>query len=59
MTSTMLRKAFENSRQLRRRLALSKDHLGHADPQRAVMIDFGEAEVLEGHVAEACYGIVR
>jgi hypothetical protein len=43
----------EDSRDLRRSLALSEDDFGHAIAQSAVVIDFGESEILERQVAEA------
>jgi hypothetical protein len=40
-------------------LAFSEDDFGHASAQGAVMIDFREAEVLKGQVAQAVYRVVR
>ena len=48
----------ENSSHLRRSLAFSKDDLGHAGAQGAVMIDLREAEVFERHVTQARHCIV-
>ncbi len=38
---------------LSRSLAFSEDDFGHADAQGTVMIDFGEAEIFERHMAQA------
>ncbi len=43
---------------LRGGLARGKDHLRHAGAQRAVMIELGEAKVLEGQIAQAVQGFV-
>jgi hypothetical protein len=43
----------EDSRDLRRRLAFTEDDLRHTRAQGAMMIDFGEAEILEGQMAQA------
>ena len=50
--------AGENSCDLRRGLAFSEDDFRHASAQGAVMIDFGEAEIFEGQMAQAGDGIV-
>jgi hypothetical protein len=38
---------------LRRRFTFPEDHFGEAMPQGAVMIQLGEAQILEGKVAHA------
>jgi hypothetical protein len=48
----------ENLRHLSGRFALAENHLGHALAQGAVMVDLGEAQVLEGEMAEALDGFV-
>ena len=55
----MFRQASENRRYLRRSLSLAKYHLGHANTQGAMVIDFGKAQILEGKVAQAGNGVVR
>ena len=40
-------------RDLRGALALAEDHLGHAAAERAMLVDLGEAEILEGQMAQA------
>jgi hypothetical protein len=40
------------------RFAGGKDHLGHALAEGAMVVDFGEAQVLEGEVAKTIYGFV-
>ena len=42
-----------------RRFAQAEDDFGHPVAQRAVVIDLGEAEILEGHVAHAFHGFVN
>jgi hypothetical protein len=54
----MFGKASENSCDLRRRLAFSEDDLGHAISQGTVMVDFCEAEIFKGQMAETGDGIV-
>ena len=48
----------EDAGDLRRRLAFSENDFGHAGSQGAMMIDFREAEIFEGHVAQTRDGIV-
>ena len=40
-------------RDLRGALALAEDHFRHAAAQRAMLVDLGEAEILEGQMAQA------
>src|ERR1700677_593479 len=40
-------------RDLRGAFALAEDHLRYAAAERAMLVDFGEAEILEGQVAQA------
>ena len=42
----------EDASNLRRCLPRSQNHLGHAGADGAVMVNLGEAEVLEGHVTQ-------
>src|SRR5205807_7886630 len=49
----------EYLRHLRRRLAFTEDHLGHAHTQGAVMIHLGKAEIFKGQMPQALHGIVR
>ncbi|MGA7568819.1 MAG: hypothetical protein WBW53_22395 [Terriglobales bacterium] len=37
---------------------MSKDHFGHALTKGTVVIDLGEAEILEGQMAQALDGLV-
>jgi hypothetical protein len=52
-------KTFENTGYLRRRFSLAEYDLRHSDSQSSMMIHFGEAQVLEGKVAQALNGIIR
>ena len=45
--------------QLGRRLAWRKNHLRHAHPQGAMMVDLREAQVLKWQVPEPLDGMVR
>ena len=40
------------------RFALGKNHFGHALAQGAMVVEFGETEVLKGQVAQALDGFV-
>jgi hypothetical protein len=51
--------AGEDLRNLCGRLAGAKNNLWHAGAERAVMIEFGESNVLEREVAETVKGIVH
>jgi hypothetical protein len=48
----MLRQPGEDVRDLRRSLALSENHLGHARAQGAMMVDLGKVQVFKGHMAK-------
>ncbi len=54
----MCGQASEDSGELGRRFALGENHLGHALPESAMVVEFGEAQILEGQVAEALDGFV-
>ena len=54
----MFSEAGENLREVRGRLALAQNHLGHAGAQAAVMINFGKTEIFEGKMAQAVDGVV-
>jgi hypothetical protein len=54
----MLRQTFEYGRDLRRRLALAKHHFRHADSQRAMMVNFREAQIFKWQVAKPLDRIV-
>ena len=49
----MFRKAREDQSYLRRCLPLPEYDLGHAGTQRAMMINLGEPQILEGEMAQA------
>ena len=55
----MLRQSRKYLRQLRRRLALSKNHFRHAYAQCAMMIDLGESKVFKRQVPQALDSFVR
>jgi hypothetical protein len=50
--------AAEDAGYLGWRFAWGEDHLGHALAQGAMVVEFGETQVLEGQVAEALYRLV-
>jgi hypothetical protein len=50
--------AGEDSGYLGWRFAWGEDYLGHALTQGAMVIELGETQVFEGHVAEAFHGLV-
>jgi hypothetical protein len=49
--------AADDLRDLLRGLAAAEDHFRVALPQRAMVVNFGEAEVFEGHVAQTVEGL--
>jgi hypothetical protein len=51
--------AREDLRYLRGGLAGGKDNLGHPGAQRAVMVELGEAQLLEGHTLEPLKSIIH
>lgn len=55
----VLRQAFEDSGNLRGRLALAKNHLRHADSQHPMVIDLGKPQILKREVSQAVYGGIR
>jgi len=54
----VLGELLEDAGDLSRRLPFSEDDFGHARAQSAMVIDLGEAEILEGQVTQAGDGIV-
>src|SRR5580692_5508728 len=54
----VLRQPAENFGEMGGILSRAKDHLRHADAQRAMVIDVGEAEIFEGEMAEFLDGLV-
>ena len=52
------RQAGKNLRNLRRRFPRAQHHFRDAGPQRAMMIEFGKAQVFERHVTQASQGLV-
>jgi hypothetical protein len=52
------RQASEDVRYLARRFSLGKNHFGHSLAQGTMVVNLGEAEILEGQVAQALDGLV-
>ena len=59
MVDPWLGHAAEDGHDLLDGLALAEDDLGEPAPQAPVVVEFGEAEVLKRHVAEALGGLLR
>jgi hypothetical protein len=55
----VFREARENFCHLRRQLAFSENNLRHAGTQSAMMVDLGEANILEGQMPQASHRLVR
>jgi hypothetical protein len=56
--AAVFRQPRKNSSDLCRSLALTQYHLWHPSSQRAVVIDFCEAEIFKRHVPQACDCVV-
>jgi hypothetical protein len=57
--AAMFRQSRKNSRNLCGTLSWPENHLRHAIAQRPVMIDFSEAHIFEGKMAQTLNRIVR
>ena len=56
--AAMLGQPRENLGDLRRSLAFSEDHFGHAGAEAAMVIDLGKAQIFERQMAQAVYCLV-
>jgi hypothetical protein len=56
--AAMFRQPREDSRKLCRSLALSENHFRHSGTQSAMVIDFSEAEIFKGKVAQTIYRLI-
>jgi hypothetical protein len=54
----MLGKPAEDGSQVCWGLSRAEDHLSHADPQRSVVINIGESQVLERQMLEVLHRLI-